>query len=79
MNTATGKSLGQAIKTAREKAGLTQEELAAKASVTLRMLQKYESGKPRPRYETLFQLADALSIAPEKLLLPMYKAWKKGE
>ena len=77
MNTAIGKSLGQAIKKAREKAGFTQEELAARANVTVRMLQKYEAGQPRPRYETLFQLADALQMPPEKLLIPMYKEWKK--
>ena len=77
MNTEVGQALGKAIKQARQETNLTQEELATRANVSVRLLQKYEAGKPRPRYETLFQLCHALNISPDTLIAPMFQQWKE--
>lgn len=54
----------------REKAGLTQEELAFRADVAARHIQRLESQKnPTPaKIDTLVKLAKALGVRPPKLL-----------
>lgn len=50
------------IKKARKEAGLTQAKLAEKLNTTQQNLAQYESGKRKPKLETLDKIADALSI-----------------
>jgi XRE family transcriptional regulator, regulator of sulfur utilization len=57
------------IATARKNKGLTQEELAEKANVTIRTIQRIESGETIPRNYTLKSLAAALNIPFEELVL----------
>lgn len=52
--------LGTNIKNAREKAGLTQEELGAKIGVTGVTIMRYEKGTREPRLDVLKKLAAAL-------------------
>lgn len=56
--------LGQNIKFCREHAGLTQEELAEKAGISLDYLGKIEVNINRPGLKTIFKLAIALNISP---------------
>lgn len=54
--------LGPVLKLLREKAGLTQKELAARADVLPTMLSKYEKGRAVPEVETLGKLLDVLDL-----------------
>ena len=60
-------SLPQRVVSARKKKGLTQEELAGLANVTVRTIQRIESGETTPRSYTLKVIADALGISFEEL------------
>jgi transcriptional regulator with XRE-family HTH domain len=59
--------ISQKICLARKKKGLTQEELADRANVTVRTIQRIESGENHPRAFTIKALADALEIPFEDL------------
>lgn len=52
----------------RKSQGLTQEELAERASINLRTLQRIEQGKTEPRGQTLRLLATALHQTPDGLV-----------
>lgn len=58
-------TLGEKIKAARERAGLTQEELGKKCSTTKQTIYKYETGKvtniPIDRLELIAQILDVSS------------------
>lgn len=56
--------LGKNIKICREHAGLTQEELAEKAGISLDYLGKIEVNINKPGLKTVFKLASALEISP---------------
>ena len=47
---------------------LTQQELAQRAGISTRMLQKYESGSSMPRMTSIEAIADALNIPATSLL-----------
>jgi len=53
-------ALGEAIRTLRTEAGLTQEQLAEYASTDLTQVGGIERGVRNPSYTTLLRLADAL-------------------
>lgn len=61
-------TMGQRIKEARKRAGLTQKSLAVKIGVATGTVQQYELGKRQPRLEQIYNIADALNIPPEELL-----------
>lgn len=61
-------SVGSKIKSAREEASLTQEELAETIDITRQQLAKYEKNKVSPTVDTLLKIASACSTKPEKLL-----------
>ena len=71
-------SIGENIKNARKKAGLTQKELAEKMGSTQQNLAQYESGKRNPKLETLNKIAGALEI-PVSLLTSSLDSFEKGE
>lgn len=56
-------TIGQLIKEARKKAGLTQQELANLAGTATGTIQQYELGKRQPRIAQLRKIADALKIS----------------
>ena len=60
-------SLAQKLVAARKQKGLTQEELADLANVTVRTIQRMESGETIPRSFTLKAIASALTIPFEEL------------
>jgi len=56
---------GELVRGYRRRLGLTQEELAAEAELSVRSIRKIESGRvARPRMSTLRALADAFALAP---------------
>jgi len=60
---------GKKIKELREKYGFTQEELAEKADIDYKYLQRVEGKKPpNLKIETLAKIAKALKTTPAKLL-----------
>src|SRR5687767_2052315 len=54
--------LHQQITTLRKNKGLTQEELAGRTGLTVRTIQRIESGESVPRSYTLKAIAQALDI-----------------
>ena len=56
------------LKALREERGLTQVQLSQKSGITARMIQNYESGSNRPRYEGAEKLANALEVPVTELL-----------
>lgn len=59
--------LGAQIKLLREKAGLTQEQLAAKAEISLDFLGKIEVNINKPGLRSLIKIAEALNVHPKDL------------
>src|SRR5262245_43333274 len=61
-----GSVLGRLVATHRRRLGLTQEELAERAGVSVRAIRKLESGNVRtPRQATVRLLADAFDLADD--------------
>jgi DNA-binding XRE family transcriptional regulator len=54
--------VGERIRAARKAAGLTQEELAAKAGILQGYISRLESNEHSPSHKTLKRIADALGI-----------------
>lgn len=56
------------LKKMREEKGLTQVQLADLSGISSRMIQKYECGVSRPRYDAAEKLANALNASVSELL-----------
>lgn len=56
------------LKKMREEKGLTQVQLAKLSAISSRMIQKYECGVSRPRYDAAEKLANALNVSVSELL-----------
>lgn len=56
------------ISMAREKAGITQYELAKRLNVTQGAVSQWESGQTKPRSDMLVRLADTLGVTVDELL-----------
>lgn len=59
---------GNVLKTARERAGMTQEELAFKADVDRTYVSRLENDRMSPTLDTLFRLADAIGVPAATLV-----------
>jgi transcriptional regulator with XRE-family HTH domain len=59
---------GELIRELRQKKGLTQEDLAAKTDISIRTIQRIESGEVDPRAYTLQSIAAALEVDFEILV-----------
>ena len=55
--------IGEKIKTARISANMTQAELAEKLGVSYQNIGQLESGKRKPKLETIQKIADALGVS----------------
>lgn len=60
--------IGKRIKAARQKAGMSQEELAQAIGSTKSAVSRYEAGKRQPRYDQLLNIADALGVSVHTLV-----------
>lgn len=56
------------LKQARKRAGIKQEELAARSGLSLSMIQSLETGRRDGSTKTLLVLAEALNTTPNALL-----------
>lgn len=65
-------TIGECIRKARKKAGLTQLQLAEQSGVATISIHQYESGKRQPRLEPLRQIALALGVTVSDLVDPGY-------
>jgi len=60
--------VGANVRRARQKAGLTQEQVALQADIDLTYVGGIERGRRNPTVLVLVRLADALGIDPADLL-----------
>lgn len=60
-------SISSNVVAARKKSGFTQQELADKANITVRTLQRIETGRVTPRVFTVKAIATALNMEFEEL------------
>jgi transcriptional regulator with XRE-family HTH domain len=60
--------LAKRIKEQRLRKGFSQDELAEKAQINLRTVQRIENGETEPRGDTLQRLASALGLTPDELI-----------
>jgi transcriptional regulator with XRE-family HTH domain len=79
-----GKAISKRIKALREASGLSQQEVAVRADLSLSLVAKLEQGKKAdPRASTLLALAVALGVPPGQLLddlaEPVEEAHVNGE
>lgn len=66
--------LGDELRNAREKAGLTQEELAHRADVDRTYISMLENDRKSPTVATLFRLCEAMDASPSALIRNVEKA-----
>ena len=59
--------LGEQIKTARLRAGITQEELAEKLNVSRSSIARYEKGELVPKTKTLISISLLLQVSLDSL------------
>ena len=62
------RELAERLRSARNRAGLTQEALAARADVDYRRYQRLEQGRVNATFKTLVRVASALEISVWQLL-----------
>lgn len=60
--------LGSKLREARERLGLTQEQVAERSGVHATEVSRIEGGKRDPQVSTLIRLANALGVEPGELL-----------
>jgi transcriptional regulator with XRE-family HTH domain len=70
-------TIGELVKEKRVAKSWTQEKLSSEAGINTRFLQKIEAGDRTPSLVTIFKLASALGIAPDKIITPVWKEWQK--
>lgn len=63
-------TLGDIIKSARQKANITIEALADRIDITERYLYRIENEGKKPSYEVLYKLIRELSISPDSIFYP---------
>ena len=60
-------TVGQRIKEARKKAGMTQKQLGAKIGISFQAIAQWENNLRNPKPETLKRIAEALDVSPSSL------------
>lgn len=63
-------TFGNMIQIARDKAGLSQKELAQKLGVSASMISQYENGLRFPKFTTIQRIAEALQVDFAELIPP---------
>lgn len=59
---------GKRLREARMKSGMTQQQVADRVGVSLRVYQNYEQDTRRPKYENLAELAAMFQVSADWLL-----------
>lgn len=65
------KTVGQNVREARLRCGLSQGEIADRSGFSQQYLSELENGKRNPTVITLFEIATALQVEVHTLLLPL--------
>ena len=76
------KPIGSRIKAVRTSRGMSQADLAVKASVSLPLISNIERGKTSMQLETFVKVAEALQVSTDHLLradVPEVKTIYQGE
>lgn len=76
------KLIGSRIKAVRASKGMSQADLAVKASVSLPLISNIERGKTRMQLETFIKVAEALQVSADHLLradVPEVRTIYQGE
>ena len=60
--------IGAQLRRARERALLTQEELADRAGLAIPTISRIENGRVEPHFRTIRKLAKALDVDPRDLV-----------
>ena len=63
-------TLGDIIKAARQKSGLTIEELANRLDITERYIYRIENQGKKPSFDILYKLIRELGISPDLIFYP---------
>ena len=63
-------TLGDIVKDARQKAGLTVEELANRLNVTDRYIYRIENQNKKPSFDVLYGIIRELGITPDLIFFP---------
>lgn len=63
------RQFGLKIKSYREELGLTQQELAYRANIDIRTVQRIEYGESNVTINNLYALAEALQVHPHQLII----------
>ena len=63
-------TLGDIIKSARQKADITIEDLASRVNITERYLYRIENEGKKPSFDVLYKLIRELSILPDSIFYP---------
>ena len=69
--------LGDNLKRVRERSGLSQDEVAVRASVHRTEISQIERGLRIPRIDTLVKLSGSLEVDPAELLAGL--TWEPGD
>lgn len=78
MRRAVNPALGLAIKALREKRGMTQEQVAYGAGLSVGTLSRIERGKSDPLWSTVERIAEVLGVGLEEVVEEM-PAWNGPE
>ena len=70
-------ALGQALRSIRLAAGLSQEQLGLESGVQRNFISLIETGQNQPTITTIFKLATALDIKPSKMVAAAEKLLEK--
>lgn len=72
------RAVGQRIRAAREKKGLTQEELAALVDISPTHVSVIERGTKIPRMDTFVAIANVLEVSADSLLMDVVDRAAEG-
>jgi transcriptional regulator with XRE-family HTH domain len=70
--------VGDEIRSVREAAGMSQQELADKAKLHRTYINMVERGKKNPTIEVFVRICNALEIVPSKMFARNEKHAKRG-
>lgn len=73
------RAFGDAVRVARDRAGMTQAELAKAVGLTRTSITNVEAGRQRPLLCQAYDLAQALSVSLDALMAQCAEAARKDE
>lgn len=62
------RAVGDELRAARARRGLTRPQLAATSGVAVSTIQRFENGERSPDLTQLYQLCSALDVSPQEIV-----------